>query len=47
MATGTNSNTETVTLASRDVIVWTLEVTESLEDLDCRGLFSFEIEKAY
>ena len=33
------------TLASRDVLVVALSTTEGLEDLDCRGIFSYEINK--
>ena len=33
------------TLASRDILVLALSVSESLEDLDTRGLFSFEITR--
>ena len=44
MTTGSNES-EGLTLAAKDVIVFTLEVTENAEDLDCRGAFSFEIDK--
>ena len=41
----TLESSESRTLASRDILVLALSVSESLEDLDCRGLFSFEITR--
>ncbi|QDP49471.1 MAG: hypothetical protein Unbinned2716contig1000_52 [Prokaryotic dsDNA virus sp.] len=48
MATGSNAEeSETLVLASLDVLMFVLTVEEDLEDLDCRGSFSFNIERAY
>ena len=47
MATGTNGEEEAMTLASLDVLMFVLTVAEDLEDLDCRGTFSFNIERIY
>ena len=47
MATGTNTDAGHLGLAAKDVLVIVVSVDSSLGDLDCRGSYSFEIEKAF